>query len=118
MVAASKVVPQIEPTCIANLDLAVVKHPARLAGWIGPDGEYFRVSDLQGHERTAQQITGAENGWFILEDSGWVHLTGMGVPETRSGRLTRKQVDTLFDLSCLFPDSVFSTYIGVAIRQD
>lgn len=115
---ASPVVPKVKPTVIAEIDLVAVKHPARLAGWISPDGEYFRVGELYSHARMANEITGLDDGWPVLESAGWVHLTGMGVPETRSGRLTRRQVDTLFDLSCLFPDSVFSTYIGVAIRQD
>lgn len=115
--SASPVVPKIEPTAIGKLDLAEIKCAARLAGWISPEGAYFRAGAIFGHEETARQITGCEDGWFMLENSGWIHLTGMGNPETASGRIRPAQVNTLVDLASLFPESVFSTYINLAIQH-
>jgi hypothetical protein len=89
-----------------------------LAGWISPQGRYYRVTCLAGHSFLARRLTKDEHGDKLLENAGWAHL-GMHGVVTMVGhnRLTRAQTDTLWQISMISPQSDFAHRIIAAINR-
>lgn len=104
---AQTVIAELAPTGIV---------PSTLAGWISPSGQYFRIASAEGHVHTARQIVGSSGAWSKLESNGWVHLSDSGSADiNRYFSLTKQQIDTLFDLAVLVPESQFGKKIMAAI---
>lgn len=108
--------PQIEATTIELLD-PDTRDCRMLAGWVSPEGKYFKVPGIWGHETLATQISGcAEVGGRALELDGWVHLLNDGSPATVRGlAYTQAQLDTLFDLGLKLQGQDFGKKILAAI---
>lgn len=113
------------PTDIATLkpDKFVGENAHYLAGWISPNGRYYKVdknvATLGGHSTLAKNLTGEWDGGPVLEKAGWVHLRLSGRPDvTDPHRLTKAQSRTLMDLCMLCKDSEFARKIMLGIDKD
>lgn len=107
------VVAKIAATDVSTLQNKEFKEPWLLAAWINRNGEYFQVTGTYGHSELADQIVGtAYDAWFLLESEGWVHLSERGsVDISTQFRPTKAQINTLFDIAMLVPESLFGQQI-------
>lgn len=88
-----------------------------LSGWVSPDGHYYRVRQLCGHDELGLMITGRKNGYLILVQLGWVHLAMSGSPDLdHDRRLTKGQIATLLRLCMVCEGTSFADKIrnGIA----
>lgn len=108
--------PKIAATDIESLD-PNINDCRMVAGWVSPEGKYFKVPGIWAHETLARQISGCEDvGGRALELAGWVHLTAKGSPCILRGvPYTQAQLDALFDLGLVFKDREFGKTILAAI---
>jgi hypothetical protein len=90
-----------------------------LAGWIAPNGAYFRIDFARGHVTKAREITGSGDEAFIgLELAGWAHLGASGMVDLGAGCwLTNNQKNTLLDLAALVRDRYFRKNIAEAVNS-
>lgn len=109
--------PQMEATAIDRLD-PNISDTRMVAGWISPEGKYFKVPGIWAHDVLARSIIGRDDaGGHELELAGWVHLTNRGSPCILRGTpYTQAQLDTLFDLGLKFEGREFGRAILAAIR--
>jgi hypothetical protein len=105
------------PTNVARMTRSNVDDESTLAGWISPQGRYYRVNCYAGHSYLARCLTNDEQGGKRLENAGWAHLGMRGsVSVVEPHRLTRAQMDTLMTIAMLCLDTPFSTKIMEAIN--
>lgn len=113
-------VPKIEPTDLDALSLEESPLPMTMAGWVSPAGDYFRVEEEWGHSLLADRIVGEPGDtWARLNRNGWVHLSEQGrVDIEPEFQLTKAQINTLFDIATLVPDSAFALKIISTLRDE
>lgn len=71
-------------------------------GWIDPDGAFYACGYTY-HATLAEQMNYSVHH---LEQAGWLHISS-GVVVNDDPRLTQAQIDTLFDLTQLAPDTSY-----------
>lgn len=91
-----------------------------MAGWISPNGEYYRVDSDWGHSTLADRIVDEPgDNYEKLCAEGWLHLGERGtffVGNRR--RLTRLQFEALSDIAALVEGSDFANHILAMLRED
>lgn len=81
--------------------------------WIAPDGKIHPVPEC-GHSQFARNLLG-EDIWGavqMLEDRGWIHVSGGHIWHNKDRRISNSQVDALFDLLDKVPE-----YARVHVQQ-
>ncbi len=86
--------------------------PVQEDGWLSPDGVYYPCG-FYCHYDAAMEIVGV--GPSELEERGWVHISDSRVRLERG--LTQPQVDTLFDMWMLNPESVLGMNIASCLER-
>ncbi len=108
----------IAPTDADKLTRCDFEHESELAGWISPQGRYYKVVCMFGHGALARRLTQDDLGCKRLEHAGWAHLGMHGtVNMVVPNQLTRSQIDTLMTIAMLCIDTGFSAKILAAIRR-
>lgn len=105
------IVAKIPPTDLNALFGTEIDEPETMAGWISPEGDYFRVG-VAGHAELAALIVAEPAAWTKLSEARWVHLSEFGgITIAAPHRLTKAQINTLFDIATVVSDSEFADVI-------
>lgn len=86
--------------------------PVQEDGWLSPDGVYYPCGYSHHHE-AAMEIAGV--GPYDLGKRGWVHISDSVIWSEKG--LTQPQVDMLFDMCMVNPESLLGINIASAIGR-
>jgi hypothetical protein len=86
--------------------------PVQEDGWLSPDGVYYPCG-CYNHSVAAREIAGVDS--YDLERCGWVHISDSWVWSERE--LTQPQIDALFDICMVNPESLLGTRIARLLNR-
>ncbi len=86
--------------------------PVQEDGWLSPDGVYYPCG-FYNHSAAAMEIAGVDSS--DLEERGWLHISDSRIWLQRG--LTQRQVDTLFDMYMVNPESVLGMNIASCLER-
>lgn len=86
--------------------------PVQEDGWLSLNGVYYPCG-FYNHYEAAMEIAGLDSS--DLEERGWVHISDSRIWLRRG--LTQAQMDTLFDMSMLNPESVLGMNIASCLER-
>ncbi len=85
--------------------------PVQEGGWLSPSGAYYPCS-FGSHHQAAMEVAGVGPG--ELEVRGWVHISDSQI--VSEGELTQPQLDTLFDMYMVNPESSLGRSIAAHVK--
>ena len=104
-----KKIDEIELDFYKNFNVSEKSDPIESGGWVAPDGSFFPCKFFE-HDAYAKSLAAiyhdSLDGIRTLTDFGWLRISDSGFSDVKyhAGKITQKQLDTLYDLFTVAED--------------